>query len=158
MVNEVAPAMATIFTKSLEEGDVPMDWKEANVTPIFKKGVKTRPGNYWPVSLASVACKIMESLIRDEVTHHLEANNLIKNTQHGFMKGQSCATNLLEFLEVATRVVDGGGNFNIIYRDFAKAFDKVPRQRLLKKVRTHGQRGPVLRWIEEWLTRQAAPE
>jgi hypothetical protein len=94
----------------------------------------------------------MESLIRDDVTKHLELNKLIKGSQHGFMKGRSCATNLLEFLEAATTVVDGGGSFDIIYLDFAKAFDKVPRQRLMNKVRAHGIRGPLLAWINEWLT------
>jgi len=94
----------------------------------------------------------MESLIRDAVTNHLEVNNLIKNSQHGFAKGRSCATNLLEFMERATTVVDGGENFDIIYLDFAKAFDKVPRERLLKKVHAHGIRGKVFTWIKTWLT------
>ena len=84
---EAAPALAMIFNKSLDEGVVPEDWKEANVTPIFKKGSKSVPGNYRPVSLTAVACKLMESLIRDDITKHLEANKLIKNSQHGFMKG-----------------------------------------------------------------------
>jgi len=149
---DAAPALAAIFNKSLEEGIVPADWKEANVTPIFKKGSKSVPSNYRPVSLTSVACKIMESLIRDDVTKHLEVNKLIKGSQHGFMKGRSCTTNLLEFLEKATTVVDGGGNFDVIYLDFAKAFDKVPKQRLMKKVRAHGIRGPLLNWINEWLS------
>ena len=149
---DAAPALAIIFNKSLDEGVVPEDWKEANVTPIFKKGSKSLPGNYRPVSLTAVACKLMESLIRDDITQHLEANKLIKNSQHGFMKGRSCATNLLEFLEKATTVVDGGGNFDVIYLDFAKAFDKVPRRRLMKKVKAHGIRGPLLGWINEWLS------
>jgi len=149
---DAAPALAMIFNKSLDEGIVPEDWKEANVTPIFKKGSKSLPGNYRPVSLTAVACKLMESMIRDDITQHLEANKLIKNSQHGFMKGRSCATNLLEFLEKATTVVDGGGSFDVIYLDFAKAFDKVPRHRLMKKVRAHGIRGPLLQWINEWLS------
>jgi hypothetical protein len=152
LTDEISPALASIFTKSLEEGVIPADWKEANVTPIFKKGAKSAPGNYRPVSLTSVACKLMESIIRDEMTNHLEANNLINKSQHGFMKGRSCATNLLEFLEKATTVVDGGGSFDIIYLDFAKAFDKVPTQRLIRKVRAHGIRGPLLTWIESWLS------
>lgn len=68
------------------------------------------------------------------------------------MKGKSCASNLLEFLEKATTVVDGGEGFDIIYLDFAKAFDKVPRERLLRKARAHGIRGRVLEWIRSWLT------
>ena len=75
----------------------------------------------------------MESLIRDDVTKYLEVNKLLRNSQHSFMKGRSCATHLLDFLEGATTVVDGGGNLNIIYMDFAKAFLKVPKQRLMKK-------------------------
>jgi hypothetical protein len=59
----------------LEEGAVPADWKEANVTPIFKKGAKSKPENYRPVSLTSVSCKIMESIIRDAMTEHLQNCN-----------------------------------------------------------------------------------
>ena len=58
---EVAPALAMIFSKSLEEGAVPPDWRTANVTPIFKKGARTKPENYRPVSLTSIPCKLMES-------------------------------------------------------------------------------------------------
>jgi len=118
--------LAAVFTKSMEEGIVPADWRDANVTPIFKKGAKSSPSNYRPVSLTSVSCRVMESLIRDAITSHLTANKLIKKSQHGFVKDRSCVTNLLEFLEQATTVVDGGAGFDIIYLDFAKAFDKVP--------------------------------
>jgi hypothetical protein len=148
---EMAPALAAVFTKSMEEGVVPADWRDANVSPIFKKGAKSSPSNYRPVSLTSVSCRVMESLIRDAMTAHLTANKLINKSQHGFVKDRSCVTNLLEFLEQATTVVDSGAGFDIIYLDFAKAFDKVPIKRLLKKVRAHGIRGQVLHWIESWL-------
>jgi len=150
--DELSPVLAAIFEKSLDEGTVPEDWKEANVTPIYKKGTKSSPGNYRPVSLTSISCKLMESILRDAITDHLTANRLIKDSQHGFMKDKSCVTNLLEFLEKATTVVDGGDGFDVIYLDFAKAFDKVPRERLLNKVRAHGIRGRVLGWIRGWLT------
>ena len=148
----LSPALATIFQKSLDEGVVPQDWKEANVTPIFKKGAKSEPANYRPVSLTAVSCKVMESILKDEITAHLEINELLNKSQHGFMKNRSCTSNLLEFLEKATSVVDSGKGFDIIYLDFAKAFDKVPRRRLLNKVKAHGIRGPILNWIEAWLT------
>ncbi len=148
---EMAPALAAVFTKSMEEGVVPADWRDANVTPIFKKGAKSSPSNYRPVSLTSVSCRVMESLIRDAITSHLMANKLIKKSQHGFVKDRSCVTSLLEFLEQATTVVDGGAGFDIIYLAFAKAFDKVPIKRLLKKVRAHGIHGQILHWIESWL-------
>jgi hypothetical protein len=68
------------------------------------------------------------------------------------MPRKSCCTNLLEFFEAATKSVDGGNPFDVIFLDFAKAFDKVPRERLLEKIQAHGLRGNILAWIQEWLT------
>jgi hypothetical protein len=151
LIDGVAPALVEIYNKSMETGEVPAVWKDANVTPIFKKGAKSNPSNYRPVSLTSVCCKVMESVVKDRVTAHLLENNLIKDSQHGFVKGRSCATNLLEFLEKATTAVDRGDSFDVVYLDFAKAFDKVPHKRLVKKLRAHGIKGRVLRWVKSWL-------
>ena len=150
--NILAKPLANIFNKSMTTGQVPSDWKLANVTPIFKEGSKSNPENYRPVSLTSVPCKLMESIIRDNVVDHLLLNQLIKSSQHGFMKHKSCTTNLLEFLENVTKMVDNGDPVDIIYLDFSKAFDKVPKLRLIAKMKAHGIRGDVLRWISEWLS------
>ena len=123
--NEIAPALKLIFEKSLSSGIVPTDWRRANVSPLFKKGSKFKPENYRPVSLTSVPCKIMERIIKDEIIGHLEKNELIRNTQHGFIASKSCVTNLLEFLEEVTKRIDEGEPVDIICLDFAKAFDKV---------------------------------
>ena len=77
----------------------------------------------------------MESIIRDSIVFHLTENKLINSSQHGFMSRKSCLTNLLEYLEVLTSLVDAGHSVDVIYLDFAKAFDKVPHQRLIKKWR-----------------------
>ena len=150
--NQLAPVLAMIFRKSMEQGAVPDEWKQANVVPIYKKGSKSAPGNYRPVSLTSVCCKLMESIIKDDIMQHLDKNKLINASQHGFMPGRSCTTNLLEFLEKVTLAADQGTPIDIVYLDFAKAFDKVPTARLMKKLRAHGIGGWVARWIEEWLT------
>ena len=71
----------------------------------------------------------MESIIKDEIIKHLNIFNLINGSQHGFTKGRSCLTNLLEFLEEVTNAIDNGKPFDCIYLDFAKAFDKVPHLR-----------------------------
>jgi hypothetical protein len=73
---------------------VPKDWKTAVVTPIFKKGAKSDPGNYRPVSLTSIPCKIMEGVIKEHMMEHLTKNKLISDSQHGFVAGRSCTTNL----------------------------------------------------------------
>ena len=131
---------------------MPGDWRRANVAPIFKKGSKSEAGNYRPVSLTSMICKVMESIIKDAVMEHLVFNKLIRSSQHGFMARKSCLTNLLEYLETLTRLVDEGHDLDIIYLDFAKAFDKVPHQRLVAKMMAHGISGKVVKWVEAWLT------
>ena len=144
--------LSIIFTRSLQEGTVPEDWRLANVTPIFKKGAKTSVSNYRPVSLTSLVCKIMESILRDNITEHLLSNKLISSSQHGFMKSKSCLTNLLEFLETLTSLHDEGYPSDLIFLDFSKAFDKVPKKRLIEKMKAHSIDGKVLYWIEAWLT------
>ena len=152
LADVLAKPLAMIFTKFLGEGTVPPIWKTANVCPIFKKGTKTDPGNYRPVSLTCVICKVMESVLRDSIVEHLTVNKLIRDSQHGFMSGRSCLTNLLEYLEALTKWVDEGAAVDVVYLDFAKAFDKVPTVRLIEKCRGIGIDGKVLNWIREWLT------
>jgi hypothetical protein len=144
--------LALLFNKSVSTGEVPLGWKTAKVCPIFKKGTKGDPGNYRPVSLTSVICRLLESIIKDKVTEHLMENGLIRDTQHGFMPGKSCATNLVEFMDTVTKAADEGKAVDIFYLDFAKAFDKVPRQRLLNKMRAKGIHTGIIKWIEAWLT------
>jgi len=82
---QLSGPLSNIFNKSFQSGSVPKDWRIGNVTPIFKKGVKGDPGNYRPVSLTSIPCKLMESLMKDIIVDHLIENQLIKDSQHGFM-------------------------------------------------------------------------
>jgi hypothetical protein len=133
LIDQVAEPLAEIMRTSLKEGAVPEDRQTANVTPIYKKGSKSDPGNYRPVSLTSVSCRLMEGIIKDHVVNHLERHGLIRATQHGFMRGKSCVTNLLTFFEKITSQLDGGEAVDVIYLDFAKAFDTVPHERLKKK-------------------------
>ena len=95
---------------------------------------------------------MLEAIIKEEVVKHLDRHKLINRSQHGFMKGRSCTSNLLSFLEGVTSTVDSGEAVDIIYLDFAKAFDKVPTRQLLEKVKAHGIRGELLDWITAWLS------
>jgi len=149
--NELVSPLTTMFNLSIKTGIVPQDWKDANVTPLFKKGSKNKPENYRPVSLTSIVGKILESIIKDHIVEHLNKYSLIKSSQHGFTKGKSCLTNLLEFFETVTKEVDQDNSVDLIYLDFAKAFDKVPYMRLFKKLECHGLNGLVLDWVKNWL-------
>ena len=148
---ELTLPITIIFKKCLAECVVPGDWKLSNVTAIFKKGDKTDAGNYRPISLTCLLCRILESIIRDEILLHLRKYELLAKSQHGFLPHRSCLTNLLEFLEVITKLIDEGHNVDVVFLDFSKAFDKVPHVRLMSKVRAHGIVGCVADWVEEWL-------
>ena len=147
----ISEPLVGVFKKSLDSGEVPEMWRQANVVPIFKKGDKTLPSNYRPISLTSVIGKIMESIIARNIREHLEKHNLINESQHGFTKGKSCITNLLSFNNKVYEAADSGENYDVLYLDFSKAFDKVPHRRLLRKVKAHGIDGKVLGWIRSWL-------
>jgi len=86
LTEEIADMVATMFSKSLSSGDVPQDWRLANVSAVFKKGKKTDASNYRPISLTVNLCKVLKSIIRDKVIDHLEKYELINNYQHGFVK------------------------------------------------------------------------
>ncbi|KAK4832301.1 LOW QUALITY PROTEIN: hypothetical protein QYF61_021700 [Mycteria americana] len=117
--------LSIIYQQSWLTGEVPADWRLANVTPIFKKGRKEDPGNYRPVSLTSVPGKLMEQIILSAITRHVENNQGIKPSQHGFRKGRSCLTNLISFYDKVTHLVDEGKAVDVVYLDFSKAFDTV---------------------------------
>lgn len=148
---ELTAPLYTIFSKSLVTGCIPEDWKHANVVPIFKGGNKTIASNYRPVSLTSIICKILEKLIKCHILNHVEQNDILLPSQHGFIQGRSCLTNLLDFLEYTTDLLDKGGNVSVVYLDFCKAFDKVPHQRLIVSLQNHGLDGSLLKWIGSWL-------
>ena len=148
---ELQKPLCKLFKLSIETALIPQDWRDANVTPLFKKGSRNMAENYRPISLTSIIGKILESIIKDIIVEHLEKFKLIYDSQHGFRKGRSCLTNLLDFIEVVTHHLDEGQPVDLVYLDFAKAFDKVPFCRLFKKLEAHGIGEQVLQWIQKWL-------
>ncbi|KAK4814558.1 hypothetical protein QYF61_023757 [Mycteria americana] len=155
----VLKELADVLTKPLSiisqqswlTGEVPADWRLANGMPICKKGRKEDPGNYRPVSLTSVPGKLMEQIILSAITRHVEDNQGIKPSQHGFRKGRSCLTNLISFYDKVTRLMDEGKAVDVVYLDFSKAFDMVSHSILLEKLAAHGSDGCTLRWVKNWL-------
>ncbi|KAK4806341.1 hypothetical protein QYF61_017210 [Mycteria americana] len=147
--------LSIIYQHSWLTGEVPVDWRLANVTSIYKKGRKEDPENYRPVSLTSVPGKLMEQIILSAITRHVENNQGIKPSQHGSRKGRSCLTNLISFYDKVTRLVDEGKAVDVVYLDFSKAFDMVFHSILLEKLASHGLDGCTLRWVKNWLDGQA---
>ena len=140
---EIAPFLQRFFSLSLQVGGVPRDWKNVNVHAIVKKGDKSLASNYTPMSLTSVSCKIMEHIIFSHIMSHLEEFKILSDIQHGFRKYHSCETQLLITLEDLARNLDHGKQSDIIFLDFAKAFDTIPHQRLLLKLRHYFIQGTI---------------
>ncbi|GAB0178066.1 mitochondrial enolase superfamily member 1 [Grus japonensis] len=125
------------------------------VTPIYKKGPKEDPGNYRPVSLTSVLRKVIEQFILVALTKCVQDNQGIRPSQHGFIKGRSCLTNLISFYDLVIHLVDKGKAVDVIYLDFSKAFNTVSHSILLEKLVAHGLDGCTLHWVKNWLEGRA---
>ncbi|KAK4830654.1 hypothetical protein QYF61_012534 [Mycteria americana] len=97
----------------------------------------------------------MEQIILSAITWHVEDNQVIRPSQHGFRKGRSCWTNLISFYDKVTRVMDEGKAVDVVYLDFSKAFDTVSHNILLEKLASHGLDRCTLHWIKNWLDGRA---
>ena len=143
--------IALIWKESFAESYIPTCFKFQLITPVHKKGSKALPANYRPVSLTPHIIKIFERIMRARIVHHLESNYLLCKHQHGFRKGRSCLTQLLSHVDNIIQNLLNGADTDVIYLDFAKAFDKVDHEVLLAKVRSYGISGKVYKWIEAFL-------
>ena len=148
----LAKPIALLFRQSLDQGELPKAWLEANVTPIFKKGSRASPANYRPISLTSIICKLMEKIIKDDLMNYLNKNKLINKQQHGFVHNKACNTNLLETMDTLTKLLSDKESFDLLLLDFAKAFDKVAHRRLNLKLEGYGICGKLLAWLKAFLT------
>ena len=151
--NSLARPLSIIFNRSLLQGCVPKDWKLAKVIPLYKgKGIRDASSSYRPISLTNVACKVMERLIVVELTHYLESKNLLAHCQHGFRRGRSTVTNLLECDAFILQCLNNKRCCDVICIDFMRAFDKVSHSLLCKKLKEAGIDGCYLRWFADFLT------
>jgi len=120
--------LSIIYQQSWLTREVLVDWRLANVTPIHRKGRKEDPGNYRPVSLTSVTRKVMEQIILSAIMWHTQDNQVIRPSQHGFMKGRSCLNNFISFYDKVTCLVGEGKSLFVVYLDFSKAFDTTSKK------------------------------
>ena len=121
------------------------------MSPLFKKGDKSDPANYRPISLTCILCKVMEHIVASNLSQHLNRNNVLYGLQHGFREKRSCETQLIELVEELSRKLSNGHQVDLVLLDFSKAFDKVNHLKLLFKLSSHGVKGQTLKWISSFL-------
>ena len=152
LADVLAIPLTMLYNKCVESGEIPLDWKTATVSAIFKKGKKADPENYRPVSLTCIACKVMEKSIKERLVEYITTNNLLSDKQYGFVSGRSTIIQLTMMLDDWTRALDGEDSVDCIYLDFQKAFDTVPHKRLLNKLKSYGIEGKNLELLLAFLS------
>lgn len=140
-----------IFELSFELGRIPLSWKTAHVNPIHKKGSKGAVENYRPISVTSCCSRILEKIVKRSLTQHLLTNNLIHSSQHGFLPGCSTETILVTFYDKITSYLELNHIVDVIFFDFKKAFDTVPHDVLLSKLKACGIAHRALQWMSHFL-------
>ena len=155
-VSKFVPCLVIIMQNSIDNAVIPKDWKTANVVPIFKSGRRDLPQNYRPVSLTSITSKMIEHIITSAMWKHIDCNDLINKNQHGFRKRFSTTTQLLDVIHHASRAFDNHRKYHIISFDFAKAFDKVPHNLLIHKLKGFEFHESIIKWIEQWLSERTS--
>ena len=152
LAKTLAPPLTMIFRASLSQSAIPSQWKIANIVPIFKKGNRSNPGNYRPVSLTCICSKLLEHIIYSHIFSHLTKHNILTEEQHGFRQCRSCETQIIATVHDLAENLNCGNQTDVILLDFTKAFDKVPHGRLCHKLYHLGINGSLLSWIKCFLT------
>ena len=146
----LAYPLSLIFRTTYNSGMIPKDWKVANVVPVHKKGSKMTVENYRPISLTSLIMKVFEKLIRDELMLRCEAQ--LSNNQHGFLPKKSCTTQLIDFTDSVAQGLNSSIRTDIVYFDFAKAFDSVNHDIILSKLKNRFKiDGTMLKFMVNYL-------
>ena len=150
--SSLCSSLSLIFSISLNTGKkIPMEWKDDLVVPLYKKASRSDPKNYRPVSLTSLICKLLEKIVRQHVTLHLEKHNILIDNQHGFRNKRSCDTQLQLTLDDWYKAIENKQNVDVIYLDVSRAFTCVPHNRVLSKLYNFGIKGSLLGWFRSFL-------
>lgn len=152
LADVLSEPLAIIFTRSFEEGEVPELFKQSIVTPVFKKGSRGLPQNYRPVAQESMFCIIMESIIVDAINDYVSSTGLLDPNQHGFTRGKSTATQLLEVSHDWALAKNHRNPLHCIYFDFSCAFDRVDHRILISKMTALGIGSRITKWCASYLS------
>ena len=123
LATELGPIFTHLFQQSVDSGDIPKEWRLANISPLFEKGDRSLACNYHPVSLTCVPCKLLEHIVCSNIMAHLDEHKLLSYKQHAFRKWHSCETHLATVINDWAKILDNKGQVDTFILDFEKAFD-----------------------------------
>lgn len=148
---ELVTPLTNIINKSLNQGIFPEQLKTAKVYPKYKNGPPTDISSYRPISLIPTFSKIFEKIVLERLLLHLEQNRLLTDQQHGFCKGRSTTTALIQFTEYILDQLEKGCVVTSLFLDFSKAFDCLNYNILMQKLRILGINGKASEWFYSYL-------
>lgn len=148
--SSLAYPLYLLFNMSLSVGKFPSKWKQSYICPVYKSGARNNVCNYRGIAILPTLGKIFESLVTDILSYNVKS--IITISQHGFMKKRSCATNLVEFTNYTSIILESGFQVDVVYTDFSKAFDCVSHECLINKLSRIGFNGSLLQWLQSYLT------
>ena len=125
--------------------------EDGHCYPLFKKGDKSDPGHYRPISLPCVCFKLMEHIVASHLIRHLGKYNILYDLQHGFRERRSCETQLIQLVDELARNSSSGHQIYLILLEFSKAFDNINHIKLLHKLHQHGVSSHTPNWIKAFL-------
>ena len=128
------------------------EWKSAKVTPIFKKGLKSGPNNYRPISVIPIVSKVFEQIVYNQLYHYLNDNKLLSSSQSGFRSLHSTLTALLEAANDWSVDIDNGLLNGVVFIDLPKAFDTTDHEIILRKMSLMGVDQAAIRWFLSYLS------
>lgn len=149
MIGFLAEPLRFLFNLSLKTNTFPQVWKEAKICPVFKKGDSTDVKNYRPISLLSCPAKIFEAILYKFIYNFVK--NKISARQHGFLNKKSTSSNLCEVTQYIAESLDGGSQVDVIYTDFAKAFDRISHSILIQKLYIFGFHDSLVDFFKSYL-------
>lgn len=147
--HSLAMPLCYIFNKSLEQSTFPTCWKISNIKPLFKSGSRSDVSNYRGIAKLSFVPKLFESMVCDHITFFTKS--LIPLNQHGFVKGRSTSSNLLEFTTNVANSLERSQQMDTFYADFSKAFDRIDHNLLSQKLLDFGFPSFWVDWIRSYL-------
>ena len=151
-VQELKKPIYNLWKLSMKVGKLPSMMKLSVVIPVFKGGSRSDAGNYRPISLTSHICKVFERIIVNHLTSYFNKASLYNQRQHGFRGGRSCLSQLLDHQQRVLDALENNAGVDVVYLDFAKAFDKVDHKILICKLKSIGVGGQLLRWIADFVS------
>ena len=149
--SSIAPSITRLFNFSLQSGQLPTQWKTSLIVPIPKSSNPSDPGNYRPISLTCILCKVLEKHIRQLMEDHLNETGQLSSNQWGFRSKRSTVSALVSVTYDWISVLENGDEVGAVFLDYSKAFDSVPHMPLITKLQKMCFNPLIVEWITDYL-------